>query len=110
MLSKHRSMPPKSCDSRVDAMERDLEEMKLELQRIPSLERMLEHLSQNFVKLLQTMEEIQKSVQTIMIAKSKERTAIEGGETNSRPELSSPMGNSRNVADKPFGESREGRR
>ena len=62
MVSKHRSMPPKSSDSHVDAMERDLEEMKLELQRIPSLERMLEHLFQNFVKLLHTIEEIQKSV------------------------------------------------
>ena len=45
-----------------------------------------------------------------MIAKAKERMAIKGGEINSRPESSSPMGNSRDVADKPSRESRDGRR
>ena len=49
-------------------------------------------------------------MQTIVTAKAKERTVIEGGETNSWPESSSPIGNSRNVVDKQSGESRDGRR
>ena len=69
---------------------------------------MLEHLSQNFIKLLHTMEEIQKSVQTIMTAKAKERTTVERGETNSWPESSSPMGNSRDVLINHLGKAKMG--
>ena len=58
-------MSPKSSDSRVEAMEKDLEELKMELQRLPGLERAMEHMSENFVKLLQTMEETQKSVHNL---------------------------------------------
>ena len=76
-------MPPKSSDSRMEAMERDPEELKLELQRLPSLERAMEHMSQNFMKLLQTLEETQKLVHNLTNAQTKEKTVFEGGETSS---------------------------
>ena len=38
-------MPPKTSDNRVDSMEKELEEMKRELQRLPGLERTMEHMA-----------------------------------------------------------------
>ena len=55
-------MPPKSIDSRLDAMERDLDEMKLELQLLPGLERAMENMAQNLKKVLQLVEKTQKIV------------------------------------------------
>ena len=64
-------MPHKNNDNRVDFMERELEEMKMELQRLPELEITMEHLAQNFVKILQKVEETQKLVQTQTNAQTK---------------------------------------
>ena len=50
-------MPPKTSDNSMDSMEKELEEMKAELQRLPGLERLVEHMAQNFLKLLQTLED-----------------------------------------------------
>ena len=55
-------MAPKTSGGRVESMENELEEMKLQLQRLPGLERMVEHMAQNFVKMMQTLEDTQKSV------------------------------------------------
>ena len=53
-------MPPKNSDTHVESMEREIEEIKLELQHLPSLKRSIENMAQNFMKLLQSMEETQK--------------------------------------------------
>ena len=70
-------MPPKSSDSQVDTMEGEMEEMKFELQQLPRLERTMKHLAQNFVKLLQTLEDTQKSVESLTIAQTKKKTVEE---------------------------------
>ena len=52
-------MPPKSSDNRVDSMEQEMEDIQTGLQRLLWLERSVEHMAQNFVKLMQILKETQ---------------------------------------------------
>ena len=99
-------MAPKTSGGRVESMENELEEMKLQLQRLPGLERMVEHMAQNFVKMMQTLEDTQKSVQSLASAQAKSK--MTAGEPSSRPMTSSPTGCSRDAADLPFGVNHDG--
>ena len=100
-------MPPKSSDTRLESVEREIEEIRTELQRIPGLERSMEHMAQNVVKLMQTMEETQKAVQSLKTSQAKQKTVADGGEPSSQPEGSPPLGNVREESVGPIGGPRE---
>ena len=61
-------MAPKGNDSRVDGMEKDLEEMKAGLQHLPMMERTMEQLTQGLSQLSQAMEETQRSLASLAAA------------------------------------------
>ena len=50
-------MAPKATDTRVQGMEKELEEVKSRLQRLPAIERNVEQLMQGLAQLFQAMED-----------------------------------------------------
>ena len=95
MVLERVTMPPKHSDNRVESVERELEEIRSKLQRLPGLERSMEHMAQNVVKLMQSLEETQRAVQSLKTSQAKEKTVADGGEASSRPDESSPLGDAR---------------
>ena len=88
-------MPPKSSDNRVDSMEREMKNIRNKLQRLPGLEMSMEHMAQNFVKLMQTLEETQRTIQSLKSSQDKEKAVLEEGEPSSLPEGTLLVGNTR---------------
>lgn len=62
---------------------REVEELKLELHRLSSLEGLVEHLTQNMARILQTVEETQKTMATLTLPRGVEedevRSVVEKG-------------------------------
>ena len=61
-------MAPKATDTRVQGMEKELEEVKSRLQRLPAIERNVEQLMQGLAQLFQAMEDTQCSVAAMAVA------------------------------------------
>ena len=61
-------MGPKPTDTRVDVMEKELEEVKTNLQRLPVLEKTMEQLSQGLSQMFQSMEETQRAIASLTAA------------------------------------------
>ena len=61
-------MGPKVADNRFDAMEKELEELKAEMQRLPVMECSMEQLTQGLSKVIQAMDEMQRSIAVLMAA------------------------------------------
>lgn len=59
-------------------MEKELEEVKIELQRLPGLERTMEHLAQNVGKMMQALEETRRAVAAFSNPKSGTKGRSEG--------------------------------
>ena len=50
-------LAPKAMDTRLEGMEKELEEVKSGLQRLPAIERNMEQLTQGLAQLFQVMED-----------------------------------------------------
>ena len=63
----------------------------------------MEHMAQNFVKLMQALEETQRTVQLLKSSQVKEKGVLEKGKPNFLPERTPSVGNTRNGSEEPDG-------
>ena len=84
-------MAPKGADARVDGMEKDLEKLKSEMQRLPTIECNIEQLTHGMTQLFSVMEETQRSIVSLMAATLKtNRENQNGGASGAMARSSTP--------------------
>lgn len=76
-------MAQKKTKTKLEALEKEMEEVRTELQKLQGLEKAMEHLAQNVAKLLQSQEETQKAVAALANLKVGANKSFEGGSSGS---------------------------
>lgn len=75
----------------MEAIERELEEVKAGMQRLPSLEKSVENLNQNVARILHSLEETQRTVVTLVNPKVGLGKNLEGEGSGSIVDESAPI-------------------
>ena len=63
-------MAQKRNESRVDCLEKEVGEIRKEMQRLPGMEKTVMDLTQNVMRVLQSLEETQKAVAALSLGKN----------------------------------------